>query len=70
MRGLLHSKSNNLHGRHVSICGGHKCESESVISGEVLRFPERVSLQKCEETNFKKSADAIVAQDQSEGQNL
>lgn len=57
-------KVQNLHGRHRCKCGRHKRESGSVISGEVLKFPKRVSPWECGETNFKESADAIVAQDQ------
>lgn len=62
--GAITLKVQYLHGRHGCKCGRHKWESESMISGEVLKFPERVSPQKCGEKDFKKSADAIVAYDQ------
>ena len=35
-------KVQSLHRRHASRCDGYKCESECVISGEVLLVPEKV----------------------------
>jgi hypothetical protein len=50
-----------LHGKHGRICGGHKCEGECVLPGEVCRTATVLLPSRGGGMDRQKSAEGIVA---------
>jgi hypothetical protein len=53
-------KARCLHGKHGSICGGHKRERVGALPGEISNTPDKVLPPRGGKMVFEKSAEAIV----------